>query len=245
VNTSRVWQHCRGEYIAICDSDDIWTDPYKLRNQVKFLDENPSCGAVYSDVEIISATGEIGDNDGYDRIRRQYTSGRIFSQLLKGNFINNSTGVFRKSLIADYKIDEDKSYYSYDYLFWLNIACQSEIHYLNARTTSYRRHSGAATTSDLRLARNREKFLHYLPSLLIKFDECRSGGSLTNEEKVQIFRKKLSVIYRKETDLKMKWKILQLMPRYFPGLRGVISILTAKYRKDDATGDRKRIRLNS
>lgn len=56
-----VYSHfkARGEFIAICEGDDFWTDPSKIKKQVSFLDHNDEYALSYHDVKIIDEDGVI------------------------------------------------------------------------------------------------------------------------------------------------------------------------------------------
>ena len=40
-NYIEAFSHCTGKYLAICDADDCWCSPSKLRRQVRYMEKNP------------------------------------------------------------------------------------------------------------------------------------------------------------------------------------------------------------
>ncbi len=52
-NFATVYQACRGEYVALLEGDNYWTDPYKLQKQVDFLNTHSDYITCFHRVEIL------------------------------------------------------------------------------------------------------------------------------------------------------------------------------------------------
>lgn len=93
-NMCELLSRTNGEFIARVDGDDYWL-PGKLARQLAYLRENPDCAAVYSNAITVGETGNrIGlFNDVGDA---RFDLARL---LRRGNFLNNSSVLFRAEYI--------------------------------------------------------------------------------------------------------------------------------------------------
>src|SRR5579872_5175655 len=81
----------RGEYVAILDDDDYWSDAEKLQRQVEFLDshaEYVGCGGGYVVVD--------QENRERGKFLKPEKDGAIRERALLANPVVNSTALFRR-----------------------------------------------------------------------------------------------------------------------------------------------------
>ena len=53
-NLKDCFAHCNGEYIAICEGDDYWTDVHKLKKQYDALSKDSNAYICFSDIKLLS-----------------------------------------------------------------------------------------------------------------------------------------------------------------------------------------------
>lgn len=94
-NFIRTFAECRGEYIAILEGDDFWTDVMKLQKQADYLDVHPECAICFHDAVYVS---EDGCTELRRAVRPPQAEKSTLVDLLRRNFIPNCTVMFRNRL---------------------------------------------------------------------------------------------------------------------------------------------------
>lgn len=85
-----------GEYIALLDGDDYWTDPLKLQKQVDFLDAHSNCSAVYHKADVVENGTIRTGGCGIKVIKDFITTDDLLEH---SNFIPTCTVMFRREVM--------------------------------------------------------------------------------------------------------------------------------------------------
>lgn len=130
--TRIVESYMRGKYIAFCEGDDYWTDPYKLQKQVDFLEAHPDYGMCHTD---FFTTGR----KRISSVRAEKDDVYWPSILTKGLRVGTVTVVVRSDIYMNRpRLNMGKGWPIGDLPIWYEIARVSKIKYLPEITATYR-----------------------------------------------------------------------------------------------------------
>jgi glycosyltransferase involved in cell wall biosynthesis len=217
-NYQALIRETRGSYIAHLDGDDYWL-PGKLVAQVRFLERNMDCGAVYTNALAID------DNDMLIGLFNNYQSTRfdINDILSRGNFLNHSSLCYRSTLRQELLKMEAPFL---DYRIHLNLACYGSIGYLNQVLVVYRVNS---TSSVLVHANERIRRLYWETLLDVPIDAINTDALACSmaEFARSVFFRSLRI---KKISLMHQWLPIVLKAAPIGKLKMLVLIFTAIFR---------------
>jgi glycosyltransferase involved in cell wall biosynthesis len=190
-----IYSLTRGKYIAICEGDDYWNDPYKLQKQVDFLEENSDFGVIHSDCDFYyqSKNKLIKNYNKYSKLI--VPDGFVFDKLVLGNFLKTLTVCFRRDLILNNELWEcikNNNWPMGDYPMWLEFSRHTKFHYIPE--SSGTRRILPQSASNFKKRKDMLKFLLIGCNISLFFSQKFNSPKYITDQ-INFRRKKLLLVY--------------------------------------------------
>lgn len=140
-----------GDYIAHLDSDDVWK-PHKIERQVKFLEEHPEYGAVFSHVQVIDENSvTVPAGSYFEQVFNIDTVSQIdFIRYISDNANRfcHSTMMMTREAFEKVGYHDESLLYLHDFDCWTRLIYVSPIFVYPEPLTLYRVRSGSNSEPD-------------------------------------------------------------------------------------------------
>lgn len=127
-------ENATGEYIALCEGDDYWTDPLKLQKQVDFLEKNQKYVLCGHYIDKLNFKGEIQKNMNLESL--SFTQSEMYDI-----HIPTLSAVFRNKLKNTIP-EEFLISPTGDFLLWTYLGSFGDYYLMNSSMAVYREHIG-------------------------------------------------------------------------------------------------------
>src|SRR3989344_7995371 len=187
-NYNRVLLLAKGEYVAMIDDDDPWSDNGKLEKQIKFLDSHPDYVGCGGGVIVVGVEQSRNDNhpEPVERVDlknkelyrylKPKTDEQIRARMLFSNPMANSTTMFRRSAAEKVGWYDSSIRYSGDRDFWLKMGLVGKLYNFPEYFSYYTMSDSNTSVQKIRphlkaslmvMRRYRNKYPRYYPALFL------------------------------------------------------------------------------
>lgn len=196
-NAKKVLDHSKGKYIALCEGDDYWTDPYKLQKQVDYMESHPECSFCFHAAKVVNVDKKLTKIN----LRPYKESGiAITEEIIRGGgefcptpslffvkkFVDNPPFFYNSAHVGDYPLQ-----------MWL--ASQGSVYYIDEFMAAYRTGVEGSWTN----------LIHSGPNITEKAINVKRADIQLLEEFNQFTNEKYAHVIE-ETKLKKEFQILLL-----------------------------------
>jgi glycosyltransferase involved in cell wall biosynthesis len=131
-------QDCRGQYVALLDGDDYWTDPHKLQKQVDFLERHPECSLCFHNAEMFYVDGSQSTMNLRPADQKEIST---IEDIIAGMVPIPCTVLFRNKLLGELPESFDHVANG-DWMLFVLLAEHGNVGYLDEVMAAYRMHAG-------------------------------------------------------------------------------------------------------
>lgn len=130
-----------GKYIALCEGDDYWTDPFKLQKQVDFLENNKEC------VLCFHKSNKVRDTEKTKQKEDFYPKDVILNVLNEEFFFDIPT-IPTASVMFSNRIKFPEIYHSHgDFILYCTLLSHGKAGYIDEVMSVYKLHEGGVSSN--------------------------------------------------------------------------------------------------
>lgn len=206
----------QGKYMAICEGDDYWTDPYKLQKQVDYMEAHPECSmCVHSAVRVSAVTKKTISSI------RPSNKNKIYSveEVIEGGgdlFATNSILYSCEKIPAMPEFFLNSTIGDYPLVIW-GALC-GEVHYIDQNMSAYRVDvKGSWTTVQVSDVEKKQKHLQEVAEMLDEinaFTDYKYDHAINRTKRRDRFYILLKQLKIKET-MKRGYRQFYVQPEFF------------------------------